>query len=37
MTSHPVVVWLAEGTWQSTVKAAAAIAPPEHPPGHQRK
>jgi nucleotide-binding universal stress UspA family protein len=28
MTSPPVVVWLAEGTWQPTVEAAAAIAPP---------
>jgi len=29
MTSRPVVVWLTEGTWQSTVQASAAIAPPD--------
>ena len=27
MTTGPVVVWLTEGTWRSTVDAAAAAAP----------
>jgi hypothetical protein len=27
MTPHPVVVWLTERTWQSTVKTAAASDP----------